>query len=156
MRYLPPLVSALLLAVLNTFLFIMFGRPWGIGGGETKIVALVEDLIAPTHVSANLHFQTFTPQVNWFVMMIIGIVVGSFISAKIGNDFKIRMPQERKWLVYTFIGGMLMGFGERIGNGCNVGHILSGVSQFSIGSIVGSIFIVAGAYIGSKIIVRLV
>ena len=156
MRYLPPWFAALLLAVLNTFLFIMVGRPWGIGGGETKIVALFENMFISEHVSSNLHFQTFTPEVNWFVMMIVGIVIGSFISAKIGNDFKIRMPQERKWLVYTFVGGMLMGLGERIGNGCNVGHILSGVPQFSIGSIVGGIFIVVGAYIGSKIIVRLV
>ena len=156
MRYLPPWFAALLLAVLNTFLFIMVGRPWGIGGGETKIVALFENMFISEHVSSNLHFQTFIPEVNWFVMMIVGIVIGSFISAKIGNDFKIRMPQERKWLVYTFVGGMLMGLGERIGNGCNVGHILSGVPQFSIGSIVGGIFIVVGAYIGSKIIVRLV
>ena len=156
MRYLPPWFAALLLAVLNTFLFIMVGRPWGIGGGETKIVALFENMFISEHVSSNLHFQAFIPEVNWFVMMIVGIVIGSFISAKIGNDFKIRMPQERKWLVYTFVGGMLMGLGERIGNGCNVGHILSGVPQFSIGSIVGGVFIVVGAYIGSKIIVRLV
>lgn len=156
MKYFPPWFSGLLLAVLNTFLFIITGKPWGIGGGETKIVAFIENIFSPAHVSSNLYFQTFTPEINWFVLMIIGIIIGSFISAKIGTDFKIRMPQERKWLVYTFVGGMLMGFGERIGNGCNVGHILSGVSQFSIGSIVGSVFIVVGAYIGSKIIVRLV
>jgi len=156
MRYFPPWFSALLLAILNTFLFILIGKPWGIGGGETKIVAFIENIFSPAHVSSNLHFQIFTPEINWFVMMIIGIIIGSFISAKIGNDFKIRMPQERKWLVYTFVGGMLMGLGERIGNGCNVGHILSGVPQFSIGSIVGGFFIVVGAYIGSKIIVRLV
>ena len=121
-----------------------------------KLVAAIENLVIPSHVSSNLHFQTFAPQVNWFVMLIIGMVIGAFISANMGRDFKVRVPQERKWLAYTFIGGMLMGLGERIGNGCNVGHILSGVPQFSIASIVGGAFIVVGAYVGSKIIVRLV
>ncbi|MBW6518712.1 MAG: YeeE/YedE family protein [ANME-2 cluster archaeon] len=156
MRYLPPWVTGLLLAVLNTLLFVYFNRPWGIGGAEMKLVAAVENRVIPSHVSSNLHFQTFTPEVNWFVMFIIGIVIGAFISANLGRDFKVRVPQERKWLAYTFMGGMLMGLGERIGNGCNVGHILSGVPQFSIASLVGGVFIVVGAYAGSKIIVRLV
>ncbi|MCL7414236.1 MAG: YeeE/YedE family protein [ANME-2 cluster archaeon] len=156
MRYLPPWITGLLLAGLNTLLFVFFNRPWGIGGAEMKLVAAFENLIMPSHVSSNLHFQTFTPQVNWFVLLIIGMVIGSFISAKLGRDFKVRVPQERKWLAYTFVGGILMGLGERIGNGCNVGHILSGVPLFSIASIVGGAFIVVGAYVGSKIMVRLV
>lgn len=156
MRYLPVWVSALLLSVINTLHFITLGWPWSIGTGETDIVASIEGIISPAHVLGNLHFSTTLPGFDWLVMVVIGVVLGSFLSAKTANDFKVRLPQERKWLVYTFIGGMLMGFGQRLAGGCNVGHLLAGVPLFSVASIAAAVFIVVGAYIGTKIIVRLV
>ena len=50
-------------------------------------------------------------------------------------------------LQQTFGGGLLMGFGAVCSSGCNVEHILSGVPQLSVGSILGGICIVLGAWV---------
>jgi uncharacterized protein len=41
----------------------------------------------------------------------------------------------------------MMGFGAVLSSGCNIGHILSGVPQLSIGSILGGISIVLGGWV---------
>jgi uncharacterized membrane protein YedE/YeeE len=79
-------------------------------------------------------------------MLVIGIVVGAFIGALIAGEFKIRMPG---WamLGQTFLGGLIMGFGAVTSGGCNVTHVLSGLPQLAISSIVASIAIVLGAWL---------
>ncbi|RME66319.1 MAG: hypothetical protein D6778_04925, partial [Nitrospirae bacterium] len=47
-------------------------------------------------------------------------------------------------LLRVFVGGLIMGFGARIGGGCNVGHGITGVSTLALSSIVATIFIILG------------
>ena len=84
--------------------------------------------------------------VNWIALLVIGIVVGAFISALIAGEFKMRMPG---WamLGQTFLGGLIMGFGAVTSGGCNVTHVLSGLPQLAISSIVAAIAIVLGAWL---------
>jgi uncharacterized protein len=82
---------------------------------------------------------------NWGGALIIGIVLGALVAALIAREFSIRAP-EPKVMLLTFLGGMMMGFGASVSGGCNIGHILSGVPQLSIGSIVGGLSIVAGGW----------
>lgn len=82
---------------------------------------------------------------NWEALLVIGVVIGAFIAAKIAGEFKLRAPAPAV-LIQTFIGGLLMGFGAVTAGGCNVGHILSGVPQLSIGSLVAGASIVAGGW----------
>ncbi len=83
--------------------------------------------------------------IAWEALLIIGIVIGAALAAVIAKEFKIRSPKPLV-LVQTFFGGALMGFGAMTSTGCNVGHILSGVPQLSIGSIVGGLFIILGGW----------
>ena len=83
--------------------------------------------------------------IAWEALLIIGIVIGAALAAIIAKEFKIRSPKPLV-LVQTFFGGALMGFGAVTSTGCNVGHILSGVPQLSIGSIVGGLFIILGGW----------
>lgn len=82
---------------------------------------------------------------NWEGAEVLGIVLGALVAAWIAGEFAIRAP-EPKLLLQTFVGGLLMGFGAVVSNGCNIGHILSGVPQLSIGSIVGGLSIIAGGW----------
>jgi uncharacterized protein len=84
--------------------------------------------------------------ISWEVLLVIGVVLGAAIAALIAGEFKLRSPAPAV-LIQTFAGGMLMGFGAVTAGGCNIGHILSGVPQLSVGSIVGGLSIVAGAWI---------
>ena len=113
-------------------------------------------ILSNTHVSSNLYFQKYIPETNWRVILDFGIIAGAFLGAIAGRDFKIRIPQNRWRFLQVFIGGLLMGFGARLAYGCNIGHIMSGVPQLAISSFIALISIAGGAYIGAKIIVRLI
>ena len=88
--------------------------------------------------------------ISWVAWLVIGIVVGSFIAALIAKEFKLRVPAIMV-LVQTFVGGLLMGFGAVTSGGCNIGHILSGVPQLSLGSILAAISIILGTWLMSYI-----
>ncbi len=87
---------------------------------------------------------------NWIGMLIIGIVVGGLVAALIAKEFKFRVPKPLV-LVQTFAGGLLMGFGAVTSGGCNIGHLLSGIPQLSLGSILAGISIVLGAWAASYV-----
>jgi hypothetical protein len=83
--------------------------------------------------------------VNWGALLIVGAVIGAAIAALIAREFKLRAPAPGV-LIQTFFGGAMMGFGSTTAGGCNIGHILSGVPQLSIGSLVAGTSIVLGAW----------
>ena len=84
--------------------------------------------------------------INWVALLVIGIVIGAFIGALIASEFKIRVPP---WgmMGQAFLGGLIMGFGAVTSGGCNVTHILSGVPQLAISSILAGIAIILGAWL---------
>lgn len=85
-------------------------------------------------------------KMGWDAWLVIGIILGALVASLIAGEFKIRWPGW-KTLLQTFVGGLLMGFGAVTSGGCNVTHILSGLPQLGIGSILGTIAIVIGAWI---------
>jgi hypothetical protein len=87
---------------------------------------------------------------DWLGLMIVGIIVGGLIAALISKEFKFRVPKPMI-LVQTFAGGLLMGFGAVTSGGCNIGHLLSGIPQLSLGSILAGISIVLGAWAASYV-----
>jgi hypothetical protein len=83
---------------------------------------------------------------------VLGIPCGAFLAAWLTGRFSTRsVPIEwsRRFgsapgrrLVWSFIGGFLLLFGARFGGGCTSGHLISGVSQLAVSSLVfsGSLF----------------
>lgn len=114
--------------------------PLGITGGWVNIF---QSLIKwQTVVDGNIKITAL----NWEGSEVLGIVLGALVAALIAGEFAIRAP-EPKILLQTLVGGFLMGFGAMVSGGCNIGHILSGIPQLSIGSIVGGLSIVAGGWL---------
>ena len=85
---------------------------------------------------------------NWFAFLVMGIIVGAAISALIAGEFKLRAPTGKR-ILQQFIGGLIMGIGAIIGTACNIGHILTGIPQLSVGSIVGGMFIILGCWVAA-------
>jgi uncharacterized membrane protein YedE/YeeE len=108
--------------------------PLGITSGWVKIA----QLFLPSVPTAD--------SLKWDMWLIVGIIVGALVAALIAKEFKFRVP---KWpvLIQTFFGGALMGFGAVCSTGCNIGHVLSGVPQLSIGSILAGLAIVLGSWL---------
>jgi hypothetical protein len=89
-------------------------------------------------------------KLNWFAFLVIGVVIGAGIAAGIAGEFKLRAPDARR-LLQQFIGGLIMGIGAVIGTACNIGHILSGIPQLALSSILGGIFIILGCWVTAYI-----
>lgn len=75
-----------------------------------------------------------------------GIIIGAALSQYLGNypalapAFAVGAESHLK----AFVGGYLLLFGARLGNGCTSGHGLSGMAQLSIGAVVS----VMGMFMG--------
>jgi len=96
--------------------------------------------------TGNLDLSKGVPY-NWIGMEVFGIIVGAFIAALLSKEFKLRMPKDPKTFVQVALGGILMGFGAGVAQGCNVGHILSGLPHLAISSLVFTVFVVAGNWL---------
>ncbi|MEJ2183513.1 MAG: YeeE/YedE family protein [Nitrospirota bacterium] len=81
--------------------------------------------------------------ITWPAIYVIGVPLGSYLSARVLKEFTWKVPPATE-LLTVFFGSLLMGFGATVGGGCNVGQALTGFSTLSVGSIVGSIFIILG------------
>ncbi|MCL5023459.1 MAG: YeeE/YedE family protein [Nitrospirae bacterium] len=82
-------------------------------------------------------------QTTWAAFYIIGVPLGSYVSAKALTKFAWRVPSARQ-LVTVIVGSIMMGFGAVLAGGCNVGQALTGFATLSIGSIVATVAIIAG------------
>jgi uncharacterized membrane protein YedE/YeeE len=84
----------------------------------------------------------------WHSVALLSTIVGAFLSAFIAGEFRLQV-HDPKTLIQTFFGGGLMGIGATLAGGCNVTHILSGVPQLALSSMLGGVFIILGCWAAS-------
>lgn len=77
----------------------------------------------------------------WRVMFIAGIVIGAGLY---GLAAPTPIEIEASWPV-LIIGGLLVGFGTQLGNGCTSGHGVCGIARLSPRSIVATLVFMASA-----------
>ena len=76
------------------------------------------------------------------LLFLLGLIIGPILYSLSGNEIKSVLTNS---LPLIIIGGLLVGVGTKIANGCTSGHGVCGVSRFSIRSIVATIsFILTG------------
>jgi hypothetical protein len=85
---------------------------------------------------------------SWEGLEVMGVVIGAAVASLIAIEFGLRASAP-KVILQTVLGGFLMAFGAVCSSGCNMGHILSGVPMLSLGSILGGISIILGAWIAA-------
>lgn len=69
--------------------------------------------------------------VDWGVMLVLGILLGSFVAAKGSGEFRVRVPDAQTVLRSTG-GGLLMGVGAAIAGGCTIGNAMVGSATFTL------------------------
>ena len=81
------------------------------------------------------------------ITLVIGTLLGANLSAVYSKTFHWTLPASNH-IVHLMIGGSLMGFGAVLAGGCNIGQGLSGISAFSIRSLIALVCIVIGMILG--------
>ncbi len=118
-------------------------RPWGIVGGVRNwgdwLIYQVgsSDILPPG-------FFTYSGSV-----ILIGITLGSFVSACLANEFAIRIPPLLE-AIKGIIGGCLMGIGAAFAGGCNIGALYAALGNLSAHGFAMWLGIVIGAIAGLK------
>lgn len=88
--------------------------------------------------------------------LILGIVLGSFLDSVLSRKLTWKGFNEQKImkddLPYDIGGGILIGFGVLLANGCVIKHLLAGVPGLDIASFVVVAGIIIGMWLGLKIV----
>jgi len=74
----------------------------------------------------------------------LGIAAGSYLSAYL-SGVTVQFDDPEASAARSFVGGFLVLFGARLAGGCASGHGLSGIARLSVGSLVVSAAMFAGA-----------
>jgi len=69
----------------------------------------------------------------WRVAFIAGLIAAPAIAALAG--YPVSMPQMPSSYITIIVGGLLVGFGTRLGSGCTSGHGICGIARLSPRSI---------------------
>lgn len=87
---------------------------------------------------------------NWGAVMLIGIPLGSWASARLRGSIAWRAPAPAA-LPRRFLGGILMGAGGTLAGGCNIGNALTGLSILSVHSLIATAAMAAGGVLGIRV-----
>lgn len=94
-----------------------------------------------------------TELIDWGVMLVVGILVGSFIAAKASGEFRIRVPDQAT-IIKSILGGIGMGVGAAIAGGCTVGNAMVSTAQFEYQGWVATLFMIVGAGVAAKATIK--
>ena len=87
----------------------------------------------------------------WKFYFVIGILIGGFISVYFLSDSATAFLPKHYYhwtgFIKLFVGGLLIGFGTRYGDGCTSGHAITGLSFLKLSSLKATIAFFAGGLI---------
>lgn len=126
------LTGGVLIGLGSLGVLVLFGRAAGISGLLGQVV------------------RGNPEGMDWRLSFIVGLLVvpliyGFFITTPLA--FEVNTST---WILV--IGGLLVGFGTRLGNGCTSGHGICGISRFSLASLIAVITFMAVAVVLNLII----
>ena len=156
----PYLVGALI-GLLSMATFYFSNKPLGVSTAYARLAGLLGYLVSKSHTDSLKFYQDKTPKVEWEVMLTLGVVVGAFLAATSGGEFKLSVVP-RFWeahfgssttlrLSLAFVGGIIMAFGARLAGGCTSGHGISGALQLSVGSWLALAAFFAGGVVTAQV-----
>ena len=118
------LTGGLLIGLSVVLFFILNGRMIGVSGMASNFLISKENRIE------NLFF-------------LVGLILGpSIYTLFLGQEIQITISNS---LFLLIGGGILVGFGTRLSSGCTSGHGISGISRFSLRSILATMtFMIVG------------
>ena len=120
--YTTPLIGGLLIGASATAMLLFLGRITGISGIVWGAVSGQSDN-------------------SWRWLFIVGLVLGPLLYHTLSaTPYPAASPLQ--WW-HAVVGGLLVGFGVKLGAGCTSGHGVCGISRLSLRGIVATVFYIA-------------
>lgn len=159
-----PYVVGIGVGVLSWLAFLLSDRPISCSTAYARASGMIEKIFRGKKVEEREYYQEFKPVVEWDWMLVLGVMIGAFISAMLSGTFRLQwvpllwgeafgaMPLPR--IIVTFVGGIIMGFASRWTGGCTSGHGIGGTLQMAVSSWLAVIFFFIGGIITAFAIFR--
>jgi len=152
------LVGAIAIGLLSIGVFLAGGHPWSITFGFTVWGAKIATLLGADLSSAEF-WQWPGPKLALADSILsdtssltnLGMIFGAMAAAAGSRPFARAAWPPASSLFAAAIGGLLMGWGARLGFGCNIGAFVGGVASGSLHGWVWFAAALAGCSIGIKL-----
>lgn len=153
--------GAILLSLFQIVTFATTNDPWGVSGPFTNWAAWIYQALGG-NVDKWYYFSSKGAQATLAAGFLndpgsirnLGIIVGALFATLMASQFKFKKIKSVKQIIAAILGGLLMGYGARIGYGCNIGALYSGIASLSLSGWVFALFLFIGAIVGSKLLVK--
>lgn len=157
-----PYVVGGAIGVLSWFTWLVSNEPIGCSTSFSRLAGMIERLFRGRRVEEKPYYREVKPQVDWQMMLVVGVVIGALVSALLSGDFTWQWippawdldfgDNAATRLAVAFAGGILLGFGSRWADGCTSGHGISGTMQLAVSSWISA----ACFFIGGILVAQLV
>jgi len=152
------------IGALSRVTFLLSDKPIGCSTAFSRTSGMIERLFRGRRVLDKEYYRQFVPEIDREWMLVVGVVIGAFISSQLSDDFALRWVPETwaasmgtsvvvRWLV-ALLGGTLMGLGARWAGGCTSGHGISGMLQPAASSWLAAMGFFAGGIAMAMLIFR--
>ena len=122
------LIGGLIIGVAAAVMLLGLGRIAGVSGLAARATGIA-DSGAPRGMA---------------LAFVIGLPLGAFIISAILGGVETRFPSS---VIPLVIGGLLVGYGTRLGSGCTSGHGVCGMSRLSPRSLIATAMFMASGFI---------
>jgi uncharacterized protein len=122
-----PYLAGALTGLLMVLSIWLTGKFFGASTTFARTAGMLESLVAPERVAAMPYFIRNAPVFDWQWLFVAGILVGSFLSAKLFQDFRFEAvppmwaarfgPNQVGRGLVAFVGGVVAMFGARLAGG---------------------------------------
>jgi hypothetical protein len=122
-----PYLAGALSGLVVIFSVALANKYLGASTTFVRTAGMLEKLLAPERVSRLEYFLKEIPQIDWQWMFVAGILLGSWLAAKTGGDFRWQAlpamwegrfgPSRLKRALAAFSGGAVAMFGARLADG---------------------------------------
>ena len=131
------------IGILSWLSFLISGKPLATSTTFARIGGMIEKEITGKEARQRSYFKKIKLRINWQWMLVLGVVLGSFLSAIISGDFQVGVWVPPLWdsvfgdsavlrVLVALVGGVILGFGARFADGCTSGHGISGTLQLAV------------------------
>ncbi len=150
-----PYLVGVAIGVLSCISFLVSRKALGTSTTYARTAGMLEKKIFPGK-GLGQYYSKIKAEIDWQWMLVLGIIIGSFISAVLSGEFSLQFLPDTDYpaivnnlavgrLISALLGGFLLGFGSRFASGCSSGHGISGTMQLAISSWLAAIcFFVGG------------
>lgn len=122
------LIGGLMIGVAAALMLLGLGRIAGVSGLAARAAAIAGSG-APRSIA---------------IAFVIGLPLGAFLMSLASGGVETRFPPT---VIPMILGGLLVGFGTRLGSGCTSGHGVCGMSRLSRRSLTATAIFLASGFI---------